>query len=262
MFPVSVMKNQDQFGPFEIHQTRRPDKPLISVVMSAYNSGASVETSVRSILNQSFYDFELIVVDDGSQDVTFQKLQVLAKKDDRIVLIHNPENIGLTKSLIRGIVISRGKYIARQDDDDISAPSRFATQLRYLPKYDFVCCRTQVNQKRISPKMISVLFYRQVLLLKNIFVHGSFLFKRELYDALGGYDTAFTYAQDYDFIVRVVHSSYKIKFLRQVLYFSNKSPRCISRSRLTEQSAFVDQVRRNLRKFGKHRTQKNVDQSR
>ncbi len=259
MFPLSVKKIQDQFGLLEVYQSRRPEKPLISVVMSAYNSGVSIEASVRSILNQTFYDFELVVIDDGSQDGTFSKLQTLAREDDRIVLIHNSENIGLTKSLIRGINSSQGRYIARQDADDISAATRFATQLRYLPKYDFVCCRTQVNQKRISPKLISVLFYRQVLMLKNIFVHGSFLLKRELYEALGGYDVTFTYAQDYDFIVRVVKAGYKIKFLKQVLYFSNKSPQCISRSRLIEQNIFFEKARRSFRDSRRYQDQKVVE---
>ena len=238
---------EDQFGAFEIYQTRRPNRPLISVVMSVYNGGASIETSARSILNQSFYDFEFIVVDDASQDASFDRLRSLMQKDERIVIIRNLANLGLTKSLIRGIESSHGKYIARQDADDMSSPHRLAAQLRYLPAYDFVCCRTKVNQTKISPKLVSVLFYRQVLAFRNVFVHGSFMFKRELYDTLGGYDTAFVYAQDYDFIARVVRSRYKIKYLKQVLYFSQKSPKCISRNCLTDQNIFAERVKQNFR---------------
>ncbi|MBF0217700.1 MAG: glycosyltransferase family 2 protein [Candidatus Omnitrophica bacterium] len=94
--------------------------PEISVIMSAYNSENTVEESLRSILDQTFSGFELILIDDGSTDRTADKIRSI--RDPRIVFMDNPSNIGLTRSLIKGAEAARGEYIARQDADDISLP--------------------------------------------------------------------------------------------------------------------------------------------
>src|SRR3989337_2996755 len=101
----------------------------VSVIMSVYNGERHLRESVDSILNQTFQDFEFIIINDGSKDQSKYILE--SYKDERIKLIHN-KNMGLTKSLNIGISIAKGKYIARQDADDISEPERLKTQ------YDFM----------------------------------------------------------------------------------------------------------------------------
>ena len=87
--------------------------PKISVLMSVYNSAAFLEEAVDSILSQAFSDFEFIIVNDGSTDESGDILTSLAEKDKRIQLIQNEENIGLTRSLNKGLVQAKGEYIAR-----------------------------------------------------------------------------------------------------------------------------------------------------
>ena len=98
-------------------------KPCVSVVMSVYNGSVHLAKSVESILPQEGVDFEFIIVNDGSSDGSGEILESYARRDKRIRVIEQ-ENTGLTKALIRGCKEARGKYIARQDVDDISMPGR------------------------------------------------------------------------------------------------------------------------------------------
>ena len=103
--------------------------PKISVIMSVYDGERHLGESVESVLNQTFTDFEFIIFEDGSTDSTWDILTDYSKGDQRIVLVQNRENIGLTKSLNRGLKLAKGRYIARQDADDVSLPERLATQI-------------------------------------------------------------------------------------------------------------------------------------
>ena len=107
--------------------------PILSVVMSVYRpESEQLRIAVRSILDQSFRDFEFVILDDGNpQNIKFE-LEEISKWDKRIRLINLPENIGLTRALNIGIKSARGEYIARMDSDDFSFPNRFEMQIAYL----------------------------------------------------------------------------------------------------------------------------------
>ena len=107
-------------------------KGLISVVMSAYNSERFIAESISSILNQTYEDWELILINDASSDNTLEIITRLSREDPRIKVIDNAKNLGLTVSLNVGIKNSRGEFIARLDSDDLAEPSRLETQLEYL----------------------------------------------------------------------------------------------------------------------------------
>lgn len=109
-------------------------KPVISVVMATYNRADLLPRAVNSVLNQSFKDFEFIIVIDGSTDETANILKSYASKDKRIRVLENDKNRGLIYSLNRALDAARGKYIARMDDDDISLPERFAYQVGFMEK--------------------------------------------------------------------------------------------------------------------------------
>ncbi len=121
--------------------------PMVSVVMSTYNRGDWLKDAVDSVLNQTFRDFEFIIIDDGSSDETADYLADLEKKDPRVVVLRNLENKGLVFSLNRGISHARGKYIARMDDDDVCYPERFARQVSFMEKHPEIT----VLGSRISP---------------------------------------------------------------------------------------------------------------
>ena len=106
--------------------------PKISVIMGVHNGEKTLPRAIDSILNQTFTDFELIICDDCSTDATIQVIKDYIEKDNRVILIRNESNSGLAASLNNCINISRGEYIARMDDDDISHVDRFEKQNNFL----------------------------------------------------------------------------------------------------------------------------------
>ena len=105
--------------------------PAVSVIMAVHNAEAYLDAAVKSILNQSFTDFEFIIIDDGSTDGSRNKLGEYSRKDNRVRLISRA-NKGLTPSLNEGLKLARGQYIARMDADDVASPVRLGVQVQYL----------------------------------------------------------------------------------------------------------------------------------
>ena len=108
------------------------DYGCISVLMSVYNGAATLEKAIDSVLNQTYRDLEFIICDDASTDETWGILQRYEKLDKRVLCFQNRENIGLGASLNRCLEKSSGKYIARQDADDISDPDRLEKTISFL----------------------------------------------------------------------------------------------------------------------------------
>jgi len=194
--------------------------PKISVVMSVYNGEKHLRGSIESILNQTFTDFEFIIVNDGSTDAS---LEIIKSYDDaRIRTINNEKNIGLTKSLNKATKKARGEYIARQDADDISLPNRLELQLEFLEKHpDVALLGTGIYvidekgdkiEKRImhpNPK--------KSLLKGNRFIHGSVMLRRSVIDELGAYNETLKYSQDYELWLRM-SKKYDVRNVTAPLY--------------------------------------------
>ncbi len=104
--------------------------PKLSVVMPLYNAARYLRPAIESILNQTYTDFEFIIVDDCSTDETPAILD--SYPDPRIVRLRNPQNLGIVGALNRGLEAARGQYIARMDGDDIALAERFAQQVAWL----------------------------------------------------------------------------------------------------------------------------------
>src|ERR1039457_4802694 len=107
-------------------------EPRVSVVMGAYNGERFIRTAIESILNQTFRDFELIVIDDCSTDSTPQILREF--NDDKLRVVRNERNLGIAETLNNGIAVARGEYVALQDHDDISLPARLECQVAFLDR--------------------------------------------------------------------------------------------------------------------------------
>lgn len=179
--------------------------PLVSILMAVYNGERYLRDAVDSILAQTFTDFEFVIVDDGSTDQTAAILQ--SYMDPRIRVIRNPQNIGLTKSLNAGLGLCAGKYVARQDADDVSMPGRLMMQVQYLEDSPAVvvigsACR-HINAEGCADSDVSAVVtgdagIRWTLLLNNVFLHSSVMFRRDVLVRQGlSYDGSLCYAQDY-----------------------------------------------------------------
>jgi glycosyltransferase involved in cell wall biosynthesis len=175
--------------------------------MSVYNGSLYLREAVESILNQTFRDCEFIILDDGSTDSTWDILADYAQRDQRIVLLRNEKNIGLTKSLNKGLQRVRGKYIARQDGDDVSLPERLATQIAYLRShadvgllgtaYYIADCQGRHAGIYRPPQTDTEIRWK--MLFHNAFCHTSVVFRRELFEAGDAfYNEDLPYSQDYN----------------------------------------------------------------
>ncbi len=120
---------------FAAHFYFAAKEPIVSVVMSTYNRADKLKRVIESVLNQTFDNFEFIIVNDGSTDGTREVLRSYQKRDKRIILVENKENRGLIYSLNRGLALARGKYIARIDDDDEMLTRRLSRQTEYMEQH-------------------------------------------------------------------------------------------------------------------------------
>jgi glycosyltransferase involved in cell wall biosynthesis len=214
--------------------------PIVSVIMSVHNGENFLESSIKSILNQTLTSLELIVVNDGSTDGTRRILDEI--KDPRIHIIHQ-ENSGLTKALNRAIAICRGEFIARQDDDDISLPSRLESQiaaLREKPTAAFCACSATYISHDGQPlfdfrgpqsKRHAIQIYEQV---DNPFVHGTLVFRRQVLKDLGGYDETFRVSQDMELTSRII-ALHDFTSCSEILYLQRIHPSSISSRRWKQQ---------------------------
>ncbi|EAJ7443814.1 glycosyltransferase family 2 protein, partial [Campylobacter jejuni] len=100
--------------------------------MPCYNRQEYIVDAIESILNQTYSNFEFIIIDDCSTDNTYEIVKKYAENDKRIIVLKNEKNQGIVYALNRGFSIAKGKYIARMDDDDISLPNRLEKQVEYM----------------------------------------------------------------------------------------------------------------------------------
>lgn len=213
------------------------NKPVLSVVMSVYNGEKYLRESVESILNQTFEDFEFIIIDDGSADNSFKIIEDYARSDKRIVAIKNLSNLGLSKSLNIALKNTKGDFIARMDADDISLPERLEKQVRFLkenPSYGLVgtaYIEINGNGKTIGNQRIRFLETDENIKKKivgfNPFPHCAVMFRKEIQDSIGFYNEDFKYAQDYEFWIRIM-TRYKVSNLPEALVYKRYSDNMIS----------------------------------
>ena len=191
--------------------------------MSVYNGENYLKEAIESILNQTFVDFEFIIIDDASDDKSYKI--ICGYEDDRIVVIQNKHNVGLTSNLNLGLKLAKGKYIARMDADDISLYNRLELQINFLekhPEFELVgSSAILINETGNKIGEISRSFDHQNI-LGNIFffnpiIHPSILFKKSFFEAVGNYDEEILKAQDYELWFRMVAHSGKAFVLSEPL---------------------------------------------
>ena len=220
--------------------------PLVSVIMSTYNNIDSLDDSIKSILNQTYENIELLVLDDGSTDKTFQFLNKFT--DKRLTVFNNYTNIGLTKSLNKLISLSKGKYLARQDADDISLPTRIEQQVHKLENSKYKTCTTRAlvanNNKKI-PGFSFFLPSKLVIKVKNPYIHGTLMIEKSCMNLIGGYDEKFYYAQDYKLFSDLTKNKIPIFKIKKPLYLLNMENN-ISTNFSSKQNYFAECVKKNI----------------
>ena len=220
----------------------------ISVLMSVYNDEKRVRKSIESILNQTFQDFEFLILDDCSTDNTYEICNYYAKKNEKIKLMKNHQNLGLTKSL--NLLISESNYelIARQDSDDESFKQRLEIQLKIMEKHNLDACTTlaTIDEIKGTRPFLSHLFPKKLIIkYKNPFIHGSLLIKKRVLENVGMYDEKFKFAQDYKLMFDLIRLNHKLKIINQPLYKLNTKDN-ISTKNIKEQNYYANCVKKEI----------------
>jgi hypothetical protein len=225
-----------------------PEHPVVSVVMSVYNGERYLREAIESILSQTFTDFEFLIIDDGSTDNSADIIRAYQNHDPRIRLVQNDANIGLTRSLNKGLDLARGTYIARMDADDISLPERFARHVAFMDAHPEIgICGTWAEFFGVTPGGIwrnatdpdeikSRLFFGQALTHPSVMLRRSTIQSANLY-----YNSDYVRSQDYELWARASRHV-RISNVPEVLLRYRLHPRQIGTTHFHEQVAMNKRI--------------------
>lgn len=210
--------NQDNHN-----MTTTPLPPRVSVVMSVYNGERYIRQAVESILNQTFGDFELLLIDDGSTDQTPAILKSF--NDPRIVRITHPANLGLVTALKEGVEQARGELIARMDADDISSPDRFAKQIAFLDAHPEVgVLGTAMRQVDSRGRLLAIVdpptdhaLIEWMMLFESPVMHATVMMRRAIVVRAGNYNLLYRHIEDGELWSRMITIT-RFANLPEVLY--------------------------------------------
>lgn len=236
--------------------------PRVSVVMAAYNAAEHLSAAIDSILGQTFEDFELIVIDDGSTDETSAIIQ--GYQDPRLRPVRNPRNLGLIASLNRGLDLARGEFIARMDADDESLPRRFEEQVRFLDAHPEIgLCGTAVETFGTRVEYWEVecdsAKLKCQLLFEAGFNHTSVMFRRLLIEQHGfRYEAQYLHAEDFALWTRLANVT-ELANLPAPLVKYRLHPNSVGHANRQVQRQTADQIRREqIQKLGIEPTERQL----
>ena len=217
--------------------------PKVSVIMPAYNAAAWISRAIQSILTQTFSDFELVLVDDGSTDATPEIMTAVATRSSR-VCVEIRAHAGVSAASNYAMQIARGEYLARMDADDIALPDRFARQVAWLDQHPSTAVlggwvvlidgddrKLRPARKPTSPDVI-----RRQLMHSCPIIQPTVMMRRQPVIGLGGYRSALDTAEDYDLWLRVTEHA-EMENLPEVLAYYRLHPGQISQRHACRQSA-------------------------
>lgn len=210
------------------------DCPLVSVVIPTYNRASTISRAIDSVLNQSYGNLELIIVDDGSIDGTVDIVK--AYSDPRVKLIELLENSGPSVARNCGVEAAIGEFLAFQDSDDEWLHDKLAIQMTALlddPELGFVSAtiirwlkgsnQTQLVPPDLLPSVCNKNKLLNRLLRKNYAWTQTWVMRRNIFDEIGGFDPNVSRIEDWDFVIRVTQK-YKVEHISQPLVLVNQMP--------------------------------------
>ena len=219
--------------------------PSVSVVMPVYNGSQYLFEAIQSILNQTFLDFELIIIDDGSTDGTLEIIQSF--RDRKIILIKNEFNLGNYPCRNIGMTRARGKYICVMDGDDIALPTRLERQYIFMERNpETGICGSFI---RIIPSGFCPQFVTDEKLLKVVFLannycsHPSLILRKEFLNRYQlRYNEEYHYSADFDLCARGFRH-FKVQNIPEVLLQYRRHAGQISTAKFAEQQMYADKIR-------------------
>ena len=246
-----------------MEQVIKKNGPLVSVNMVSYNSEKYIGKSIQSILNQTYKNFELIIVNDGSNDNTLTEINNFS--DSRIKVINNNKNLGIPYARNIAINASIGKYIAIQDSDDVSLENRLRVQVSFLENnldFGLIGSKTEMidsNDKRlnrIQSLELSENETKVMLFFKNCFTHSSVMYRKNNLKKVM-FNHNFKITQDYDAIIKISRES-KVKNCGEVLVQYRHHANSISNNNLEKKEEENIIIGLGLIKLGIKNSAKNI----
>lgn len=194
--------------------------PKVSIVLPTYNGEKYIQESVESIINQSFTDWELIIVDDCSTDHTAMIVDQYASEDFRIKVIHNKKNQKLPQSLNIGFGICEGEYLTWTSDDNYYKKDAIKEMYNYLhenEKISMVCADMDVIDD-VGKKLYELKMFDELDVFYNNCIGACFMYKRKVLDELGGYDVDMFLVEDYAYWLKILKRYERIGYIKNILY--------------------------------------------
>ncbi len=234
--------------------------PKVSVILPVYNTEAYVTEAIESILNQTYRDYEFIIIDDASDDNSLKITQDFQQRDQRIIIIRNQKNAGLGVCLQKAVEIAGGEFIARMDADDISLPDRFEKQIRFMDTHPDVDIlggdEWIINEigtttgELITPKLPGILRWNMLLGNGIITSHPTVMIRKSFLKQLGGYGSSRA-GQDFDLWSRTFNMQpLPIANLNEkILYYRQHSQTNTEKLRATQEAVAVSTRRSTIEKL-------------
>ena len=220
----------------------------LSVILPVYNGERYISQAIESVLNQTFGDFELIIIDDGSDDDTSKILAQFKQGDQRIKIIRNIRNLGVVKSLNIGLRSAAGDFIARIDADDIWKSDKLERQIKHFENdaelYLSATAKINIDENGVErmddlyPQIFDYHEIRKSILKRNIICHSSVVFKRKILEEVGYYNESYINSEDYEYWIRIA-ASHKIEILEDPLVCYRISKETVSYNRIKEQRRYA-----------------------
>jgi hypothetical protein len=216
--------------------TTYSNPPLVSILTPAYNSAAYISETIESVRAQTFPDFEVIVADDGSSDDTIGVVQRIAERDPRVIVISSPHG-GPATARNSALAIARGKFMALLDSDDLYMPTYLADQLQIAER----CPGSGIvsaNAISLGGELDGRPLWRATTGLRTVAVHDLIaednsvlvmsLFRRKVFERVGGFNPQFNGNEDYEFWLRAANAGFGIVQNRQPLAYYRRRPGSVS----------------------------------
>lgn len=224
--------------------------PKISVVLAVKNGAKWCVRCLGGLQSQTFEDFEVVLVNDGSTDDTQNILNSFVARDSRFRIHRLNTSVGLASALNIGVGLTRAEIIARQDIDDISLPNRLEQQYKHLEKSPEIgllgCGYADVSSDlriiRENRLEYSVDQCRQELIRRNYLCHSGVIFRKGIFNSIGGYDPSFPYAQDYRLYFQFARNS-AIAVIPEVLVYQTRHDSAVSFRKIRMQRYYAVKAR-------------------
>jgi glycosyltransferase involved in cell wall biosynthesis len=210
--------------------------PLVSVLMPCYNAEAFLIEAMDSVLSQTYSNIEVIVVDDGSSDQTIDIIKDYAVKDKRVKPYFNERNLGLIKTLNKGLELSLGKYVARMDSDDISLSNRIEKLVSILEQDSsldlaaggcYSLSESGRKMSRVYPKACTALGLKFVSFFSTPVLHPCVVFRKSLMD-FERFDEEYLHSEDYEIFSRLLLKGHRFVNVEEPLYMLRKNYQSVS----------------------------------